>query len=148
MHASVQQGRQVFEVRCWFYFIALINITNSYCMFMLQTVRQTGDALRIQEGASLPPTAPQWAPVGYYHAAWGEEHPDFEKAGAKRALWSLGEKDWIRDWIAAHPGKETGYAKCLADITADPAARCIFHPLHVLDSKRIRSGFEAVVKCL
>ena len=118
-----------------------------------QTVRHTGNAQRIhaaaleeEDGASLPPTTPQWAPVGYYHAAWGEEHPDIQKAGAKRAVWSLAEKEWIRLWIEQHPEKATGYAKCLADINADPTARVLFHPLHVLDSKRIRSGFEAVVK--
>ena len=123
---------------------------------MLQTVRTAGNAQRIQaavledadEVASLPPTAPapQWAPVGYYHAVWGAQHPDIQKVGAKRAVWSLAEKEWIRLWIEQHPEKVTGYAKCLADINADPSARDIFHPLHVLDSKRIRSGFEAVLK--
>jgi hypothetical protein len=137
--------------------VFFFNSTNNYCFCMLQTVRQAGNAQRIQaaaaedvddEVASLPQLAqaPQWAPVGYYHAVWGAEHPDIMKTGAKRALWSVAEKDWIHHWIQSHPGKETGYAKCLADINGDPSARDIFHPLHVLDSKRIRSGFEAVLK--
>lgn len=146
-----------------------------YCIQMLQTVRQAGNAQRqhaaalmeeVEVGgavevegvegavelegavASLPttPPTPQWARRGYCHAVWGAEHPDIKKTGAKRALWSVAEKDWIHHWIQSHPGKETAYARCLADINGDPSARDIFHPLHVLDSKRIRSGFEAVVK--
>lgn len=116
---------------------------------------QAGDVQRQQHAAALQageeeeevgdvsvPTL--WSPSGYYHAVWGEQHPDIKKTGAKRAVWSVGEKEWISNWIQRHPDKVTGYAKCLQDIHADPAARFLFHPLHVLDSKRIRSGFEAV----
>lgn len=129
---------------------------------MLQTCRLAGDIQRqhsaaipdVEEAESAvldpvvpPPTALQWAPSGYCHTIWGQQHPDFEKTTAKRAVWSIAEKEWIQRWIQAHPGRETGgYAKCLQDIRADPSARCLFHPLHVLDSSRIRSGFEAAMK--
>ena len=45
------------------------------------------------------------------------------------------------------PDQSTGHARCLKDIQKDPAARAIFHSIHVLDGARLRAGFDAAVNC-
>ena len=87
----------------------------------------------------------RWAPKAMVHFDWGQRHPDYNKQ-VKRASWSIEEKAWIQDWINAHPDQVTGHARCLKDIQANAAARAIFHSIHVLDSARLRAGFEAAVK--
>lgn len=99
---------------------------------------------------SIPPTATpaavnRWAPKAMVHFDWGQRHPDYNKQ-VKRASWSIEEKAWILAWIKAHPDQVTGHARCLKDIQADPAARHIFHSIHVLDGARLRAGFDAAVK--
>jgi hypothetical protein len=105
-------------------------------------------AVSIPLGAvSIPPAAEnRWAPKPLLHYTYGERHPDYNKH-VKRATWTPAEKDWILAWIKAHPDQPTGHARCLKDIQEDPAARAIFHSIHVLDGARLRAGFDAAVKC-
>ncbi len=115
----------------------------------LSSTPLTHVAITPPSAESIAPTdaaaSNRWAPKPLLHYTYGERHPDYNKH-VKRATWTLAEKDWILAWIKAHPDQATGHARCLKDIQEDPAARAIFHSIHVLDGARLRAGFDAAVK--
>ncbi len=86
------------------------------------------------------------------HAPWGTNHPSFGHDTPKnmRAPWSPAEIDYLLDWIDSHPKLITGntnkIAKCLHHIENDEKALPIFHLNHVLNSGRLRTGFEKALQ--
>lgn len=71
----------------------------------------------------------------------------------RRAPWSDEELAWIGNWLDEHPesqyelrrGGHRLYRECLNDIILDASVRAIFHPLHVIDSTRLRHGFRKLL---
>jgi hypothetical protein len=79
---------------------------------------------------------------------WGSLHPDGGKENLKRARWTDEEVNYIGEKIAKleKTSPHRLIARCLAIIKADPDAKAIFHENHVLDSGRLRSGYDAYQK--
>ena len=76
----------------------------------------------------------------------GEDHPERGRDSKQRVVWSSAEVDYIAIWCTRdqelNPGKGTIVARCRKAILLDPAARRVFHPNHVIDSARLRTGYE------
>jgi hypothetical protein len=100
-----------------------------------------------------PSTTPQRATAPYswprrdvlVAADWGREHPDYGEPG-KRASWTDAEVTYVGNYCEAklrnNPSCPTPVAECLKHMHTDPAARAIFHKIHVLDSGRLRNGYR------
>lgn len=93
------------------------------------------------------PRRPQYAsapgPIGC-------KHPDRDRGSRERARWTEPEVSYIGNFVARdailHPDRGTVVARCLKAIHKDPCAREIFHPNHIVDSGRLRTGYEKVLK--
>jgi len=85
---------------------------------------------------------------------WGTAHPNYqEHPTARRAEWTSAEVDYIRSWYQQEtvrvPGNDNMLSsRCLKAIIKDPAAWPIFHELHTLDSKRMRTGIDKCIASL
>ena len=81
---------------------------------------------------------------------FGEDHPDREKSSKSRVMWTAAEVDYIAQWCTRdtelHPERGTLVARCRKAILQDPAARRIFHQNHVVDSARLRAGYDKFLK--
>ncbi len=76
---------------------------------------------------------------------WGRDHPDFN-SGKKRVRWTEHEILYIKIYceklIALNPERTNFAAACVKAVLADPAAKPIFHELHVRDNIKFRSGID------
>ena len=85
---------------------------------------------------------------------WGTAHPNYqEHPTARRAEWTSAEVDYISSWYQQEtvrvPGNDNMLSsRCLKAIIKDPAAWPIFHELHTLDSKRMRTGIDKCIASL
>jgi hypothetical protein len=80
----------------------------------------------------------------------GSNHPDLEKGPRERASWTRAEVDYVGAFVTKdemlHPGRGNIVARCRKAILKDPSARAIFHPNHIVDSGRLRTGYEKYLK--
>jgi hypothetical protein len=101
-----------------------------------------------------PPRPPQTQPLAQSsfrksddleHWVWGRDHPEKNTNPAK-VKWSDEELDFIRIWISINTteGTRNPIARCLDAIKINPQARHIFHQHHVLNSGRLRAGYDRV----
>ena len=84
-------------------------------------------------------------------ANWGSAHPYGMKTDVFKVTWSPAEIKYIgktAEEIKSQQGNSPKRlcAQILRRIVEDPSAKKIFHIHHVLDSTRIRSGYEAYLK--
>jgi len=84
-------------------------------------------------------------------ANWGSAHPYGMKTDVFKVTWSSAEIKYIgktAEEIKSQQGNSPKRlcAQILRRIVEDPSAKKIFHIHHVLDSTRIRSGYEAYLK--
>jgi hypothetical protein len=81
-------------------------------------------------------------------SAFGSEHPQINELKRKYE-WSFEELNWLRGWFTV-PGNllmDSRYRKCLDEIRHSASeVKNIFHPHHVRDSARLRSGALRVEK--
>jgi hypothetical protein len=82
---------------------------------------------------------------------WGSAHPYGMKTDVFKVTWSPAEIKYIgktAEEIKSQQGNSPKRlcAQILRKIVNDPSAKKIFHIHHVLDSTRIRSGYEAYLK--
>ncbi len=82
------------------------------------------------------------------HADWGTAHPEFLKVKPRRVPWSTEEVNYIANWcenqIVDAPDRMA--SRCLAFILKDPMAIPIFHQHHILNSSRLRNGYNAYLR--
>jgi len=67
----------------------------------------------------------------------------------RKVKWSSEELAYIDLWMSRDDGDASSLAvsRCLTSIrAADNDTKAIFHPHHVLNSARLRNGFERVLK--
>ena len=91
------------------------------------------------------PPEPQPAP-------WGSKHPEYHKPPHMKVKWSDAEIAYIEKWLQnrkvitdiTHKSQTNIYSQCLKDIKKDAAALPIFHLRHVVNTTRLRNGFDAV----
>jgi hypothetical protein len=67
-------------------------------------------------------------------------------AGGTRFQWTEAELGWLEEWFLHMPlGTPNRYSACLHDIYIAPkAVKAIFHPHHVLNSDRLKTGAQRV----
>ena len=103
-----------------------------------------------QRVSSQPETAKGTAVPSMKWAEWGRGHPDIGKADPARVKWSDMEKLFIGKWCASmqktHPHCRTMMAECRSAILADPVAREIFHPHHLIRPDRLRAGYQSYLR--
>jgi len=79
------------------------------------------------------------------HIIFGRDHPAAHVVG-KKVTWSADEKEYLKIWKQKHviaTGDEIkALPRCLHQIYEDEAAHPIFHEHHVLNSQRLRHGYE------
>lgn len=85
---------------------------------------------------------------GTKHLDWGTSHPEYDRAGARKVKWSAQELDYIEEWIGKDTQGDTNLpvSRCLSAIRLDPGAVHIFHSHHIVNSQRLRNGFESVLR--
>lgn len=96
---------------------------------------------------SSPPSA--WAvSESAKHASWGTSHPEHHRMGVKKVKWSAQELDYVQNWIENDKQGDSNLAvsRCLAAIRNDRHATHIFHPHHILNSGRLRNGYDSIIK--
>jgi hypothetical protein len=78
---------------------------------------------------------------------WGSRHPDFGKNGIKH-VWTDEETNYLESIINKllqnNNNKTNLMSRCLKFIRTDPSAIPIFHMDHILNSARLRSGWESI----
>jgi hypothetical protein len=81
----------------------------------------------------------------HVHAEWGTAHPFFHSE-SERITWSDEEKRYLCKWfdynLKAQPNTKNITSKCLEAIKRDPNALEIFHKRHIVDSGRLRVGYD------
>ena len=86
----------------------------------------------------------------FEHAPWGTAHEDYKKVNPTRVAWTKQEKEYLgklaTEKLKISPGINNLMANCLLSIKADPSAVPIFHPFHIVNSARLRPGYEAYLK--
>lgn len=80
------------------------------------------------------------------HLKWGADHPDKNPTPTK-VTWSDSELEYIKEWQLNNvlDGRNP-IARCLNFIRDDSDARKIFHHHHVLNSARLRVGYNSSLK--
>jgi hypothetical protein len=77
---------------------------------------------------------------------WGTDHPCYHQNNGGRIKWSDREIEYISQWfnlnLKKKPNMLNPVRKCLTAILSDPNAVPIFHIRHILDSGRLRSGYD------
>ncbi len=102
--------------------------------------------------SGLPPVdSSDWNPKETLtHAPWGTEHPGYGKTTARnmRVKWSALEINYIREWIKHNNDcvAINRIAKCLIHIKSDENAFPIFHVNHILNSGRLRTGYDKALQ--
>lgn len=103
------------------------------------------------------PSPLKWPPSQYAAAPrsaatapdWGTLHPDY-KSGKTTARWTVEEKSVLGSWCTAfletHTDNNNFLAQCLKHIQSRPELVAIFHPIHTLDSARLRTGWRTYLK--
>ena len=80
---------------------------------------------------------------------WGKDHPDYDKK-VGRAKWTQTEVRFItqkcRLVLIHNPSRLNLCSRCLKAIKADRNALPIFHVFHILNSARLRVGFDLYLK--
>ncbi len=97
-------------------------------------------------GVSNDPVWDEDEPLQYEE--WGALHPDYGKSGIQRARWTDSEIMHIGRTCEEllKSSSNNVVSRCLKCIKSDPAARAIFHEIHVLDSARLRTGYLVYLK--
>ena len=96
-----------------------------------------------------PPANEEWLPRECAkHLDWGCSHPEYGRVGVKKVKWSSQELAYITEWIENDTQGDTNLpvSRCLTSIRSDPRAVPIFHAHHILNSPRLRNGFESAMK--
>jgi hypothetical protein len=97
----------------------------------------------------LGPVGSGWAPrEGTRHLNWGTSHPEYHRRAVKKVKWSAQELQYIEEWINKDKQGDSNLpvSRCLAAIRLDPRAVHIFHTHHILNSQRLRNGYDSVLK--
>lgn len=105
--------------------------------------------LRVSTPSTFTPTTSEWAHrEGTKHLDWGSSHPEYNRKGVKKVKWSAQELEYVENWMDNDVQGDTNIAvsRCLAAIRQDPGAVPIFHAHHILNSQRLRNGFDSVIK--
>jgi hypothetical protein len=80
---------------------------------------------------------------------WGTRHPDFGKNGIKH-VWTDEETNYLQfvidKLVHNNNSKNNLMSRCLKFIRNDPNAIPIFHKDHILNSARLRAGWESISK--
>ena len=108
-------------------------------------------ALRIPDtvSASTNGETSGWATrEGNKHLEWGTSHPEYQRLTVRKVKWSAQELQYIEEWIDNDVQGDTNIqvSRCLAAIRLDPRAVHIFHSHHILNSSRLRNGFDSIIK--
>ena len=86
----------------------------------------------------------------FEHPQWGTAHEDYAKENPTKVTWTKQEKDYIGQWVEQalkdKPVLSNLMSNCLSAIKADPSAIPIFHSFHIVNSARLRSGYQAYLK--
>jgi hypothetical protein len=73
-------------------------------------------------------------------------HPSFNETHARRVKWTNTEVNivgtWIVNYLKLYPDCNCVISKCLSYILSDTTVNPNFHPNHVMDSTRLRYGWE------
>lgn len=117
-----------------------------------ENLQQTFEVSANELPTSAPPLSPLPLPVKWQARSkatalqFGTSHPDFDSP-SMRAKWTEEEMNYITQWcdreMQRNPNTKNVIAKCLKFIMNDPLALPIFHPIHILDSSRLRNGYRA-----
>ena len=143
---DVSGGRAVFEA------IAnpqLQNVENVTAVTASSPTRQHVSSATAPHGAVVPflfGTTTPVQPVQYSVKEWGTKHPDFALGIAQRCQWTPMEVQWIGRWIIKdttdHPLMRNRVARCLKALHMEPTMWPWFHRNHVLNSARMRAGWD------
>ena len=71
----------------------------------------------------------------------GSEHPNFGSI-LKRVPWTKFEISYVGKWCSANKLTNNVVAQCLKSIRSDPNIVTKFHPIHIVDSARLRHAWE------
>jgi hypothetical protein len=92
------------------------------------------------------PISPENRGPQLVHANWGTAHPCIQQNNPKRVKWSEEEISYLTQWfnfnLKMRPNMTNPTSKCLAAIKSDPNALPIFHSHHILNSARLRVGYD------
>lgn len=100
-------------------------------------------------GTSPSTAASGWAQrEGTRHLDWGSSHPEYNRKGVKKVKWSPQELEYVENWMDndVHGDTNIAASRCLKAIRQDSQAVPIFHAHHILNTTRLRNGFESVIK--
>ena len=78
--------------------------------------------------------------------AFGDSYTGKSNALCTRYEWTIEELGWLRGWFLSH-GSDTPnrYAACLQDLREAPRhIKAVFHPHHVCNSDRLKTGAQRV----
>ena len=75
--------------------------------------------------------------------AFGGSYTGKHNALCTRYEWTMEEIGWLRVWFRLHPDTPNRYAACLQDLREAPRdIKAIFHPHHVFNSDRLKTGAQ------
>lgn len=82
---------------------------------------------------------------------WGTDHPSYDSSNSnpRRVIWSSAEINYIKNWMQKEfnrEPKETRVKRCLQHIKSDDGATAVFHLNHILNSGKLRCGFDNFYK--
>ena len=85
--------------------------------------------------------------ISYETKEWGSQHPDFNLSLSQRCTWTPTEVNWVGRWctndLLDNPSSSQRIvSRCLKAIHATPSAWPLFHRNHVLNSGRLKFGWE------
>lgn len=91
-------------------------------------------------------------PEPMLHKVWGRDHPAYDRKNVRKVPWSPAEIKYIGDKVTmlnALPNPPVNMmSHCLKLINEDAVAQDIFHQHHVLNSARMRPGYDAYRRTL
>jgi hypothetical protein len=78
--------------------------------------------------------------------AFGDSYTGKSNALCTRYEWTIEELGWLRGWFLSHgPDTPNRYAACLQDLREAPRhIKAVFHPHHVFNSDRLKTGAQRV----
>ena len=75
--------------------------------------------------------------------SFGDSYTGKHNALCTRYEWTIEEIGWLRVWFRLHPDTPNRYAACLQDLREAPRdIKAIFHPHHVFNSDRLKTGAQ------
>jgi hypothetical protein len=101
---------------------------------------------------AIPSLATSFATHSTYkrQIRYGTDHPYYNDNVSKKIPWSDAEKEYLMEWKATHilcpEDNERALSRCLTHIKADTSCHPIFHQHHLLNTARLRNGFEQRVR--